>query len=308
MLEVNNISKNFGTTQAIADLSFSIGKGEVVGLLGPNGAGKTTTMRILANYHEPDGGTVTLDGVAMSENPLYAKRRIGYLPENNPLYPEMSVMEYLTFSARTHGVSKSVLRKALDRAVSLTSLERVVYKPIVELSKGYRQRTGLAAAILHEPDLLILDEPTEGLDPNQRLEIRDLLHRLGRDHTVLLSTHVLSEVQHTCDRLIIINAGKLAAEGSVDTLLASGGERQRIAVEVEGANVRNGMISLGRVRVASYEVHHHRKQLVLEVVGEGDLRPAIFRLAKERGWTLWELRHERKGLEDVFTRLTQTTV
>jgi len=306
MLEVKNISKSFGTTKAVSNLSFSIEKGEVVGLLGPNGAGKTTTMRVLANFYEPDEGEVLIDGVTIQANPLRAKKHIGYLPENNPLYPDVPVDEYLRFVGLAHGISRDKIDKALEKAIELTSLESVVFKPIAELSKGYRQRTGLAAAILHEPDVLILDEPTEGLDPNQRLEIRELLHRLGKQHTVLLSTHVLSEVQHTCDRLLIINEGHLAAQGSVTELLSGDANRQRVLLEVEGQNVRRGIETLDSVRIVAYTTAHGRKRLTVESSHKEDLRPVLFRLSKDHNWTLWELNRERRGLEDIFTQFTKS--
>src|SRR5262245_22809436 len=213
LLALDSVTKRYGDVTAVDRVTFSIDRGQVVGFLGPNGAGKSTTMRMITQYHEPDQGTILFDGIPLSEAGRDAKRRVGYLPENNPLYTEMLVLEYLQFVGRLRELSGPILAQATDEAVVATGIEAVFHRPIGELSKGYRQRVGLAAAILHRPDLLVLDEPTEGLDPNQRVEIRRLIGDLGKDRTVLLSTHILSEVQHTCSRLLIINRGRLAADG-----------------------------------------------------------------------------------------------
>ncbi len=306
MIEVQNISKSFGSTQAVKDLSFTIDKGEVVGILGPNGAGKTTTMRMLTNYYEIDSGEIVVDGIKISENPLDIKKKIGYLPENNPLYEDMTVQEYLVMIARLRSIAQDRLAHALERAVDLTGIGPVFYRPMSELSKGYKQRVGLASAILHEPQILVLDEPTEGLDPNQRLEIRELLKKLGKDHTVLLSTHVLPEVQHTCDRLLIIHEGALAAEGTVAELLSRENREQRVVCEVEGERVRTRLETLQDVYIRNYALHEGRKHITIETAGGRDIRPDIFHLATRHQWVLWELRLESKGLEDVFTHLTKT--
>ena len=214
MIAVNGVSKNYGSVIAVDDLSFTVDRGEVVGFLGPNGAGKTTTMRMITGTLQPDKGEVLFDGTPITEDLTEAKRRVGYLPEANPLYDEMLVADYLQHVADLRGLSLDDTRMGIASAVEETALATVFYRPVGECSKGYRQRIGLAAAILHRPEILILDEPTEGLDPNQRVEIRRLVGNLGKERTVLLSTHVMQEVEATCSRLVILSRGALAAIGS----------------------------------------------------------------------------------------------
>ncbi|HWA16403.1 MAG TPA: ATP-binding cassette domain-containing protein, partial [Gemmatimonadales bacterium] len=237
LLSLDTVTKRYGSVTAVNRVSFEIDRGQVVGFLGPNGAGKSTTMRMITQYHEPDDGRILFDGVPLSEAGREAKRRVGYLPENNPLYTEMLVSEYLAFIGGLRDMQGPSLARGTDSAVTATGIEPVFYRPIGELSKGYRQRVGLAAAILHEPDLLVLDEPTEGLDPNQRVEIRRLIGALGQSRTVLLSTHILSEVQHVCTRLLIINRGTLAADGPVEELVSRAGGQVHILVEAQGDNI-----------------------------------------------------------------------
>jgi len=277
-----------------------------VGFLGPNGAGKSTTMRMITQYIEPDTGTIRLDGVPVADAAREAKRRIGYLPENNPLYGDMLVADYLAFIADLRELAGLTRRQSLDAAVTGTGIESVYYRPIGELSKGFRQRVGLAQAILHRPDLLVLDEPTEGLDPNQRVEIRRLIGALGRDRTVILSTHVLSEVQHTCSRLLIISHGKIVADGPVDRLIQQAEGAVEISVEVAGAGVAEALGQLPGVRrVEPGRAADGRVAVTLTADGGTDLRPEIYALAKARGWTLYELHAERAGLEELFHQLTQ---
>src|SRR2546429_21462 len=239
-LSLEGVSKRFDGVTAVDGVSFAIDPGEVVGFLGPNGAGKSTTMRLITQYYEPDTGEIKLDGVPLADAAREAKRRIGYLAENNPLYDDMLVADYLEFIADLRELAGLTRRQALDGAVTGTGIESVYYRPIAELSKGFRQRVGLAQAMLHRPDLLVLDEPTEGLDPNQRVEIRRLIRTLGRDRTVILSTHVLSEVQQTCSRLLIISRGKIVADGPVDQLIAQGAGAVEIAVEAAGGGGAGG--------------------------------------------------------------------
>ena len=304
LLQLDRVSRRFGDVVAVDDLSFSVGRGEVVGFLGPNGAGKSTTMRLITQYLDPDRGAISFDGSPLSEAREGAKRRIGYLPENNPLYPEMLVAEYLDFVGRLRGLGQVEQRRSTDEAVQATAIETVFYRPVSELSKGYRQRVGLAAAILHHPDLLVLDEPTEGLDPNQRVEIRRLIGDLGRDRTVILSTHVLSEVEHTCSRLIIISRGKLAADGPVAELIGGARGGASVTLEATGDGIAAAVGALeGVTRVAPEGAANGRTRLRLTVTG-GDARPALFRLAVERGWTLYDLHQESGSLEDLFRELT----
>ncbi|MBA2459917.1 MAG: ATP-binding cassette domain-containing protein, partial [Gemmatimonadales bacterium] len=228
LLSLDRVSKHFNGVPAVDDVTFTVDRGQVVGFLGPNGAGKSTTMRMITQFFEPDAGAIRLDGVPLGEASREAKQRIGYLAENNPLYGEMQVSEYLEFVARLRALNGAARRSGLDEAIAATSIEEVFHRPIGELSKGFRQRVGLAAAILHRPDLLVLDEPTEGLDPNQRVEIRRLIAALGRERTVILSTHILPEVQFTCSRLLIINRGRIVADGPVDDLISRAKDGARI--------------------------------------------------------------------------------
>jgi ABC-2 type transport system ATP-binding protein len=304
-LSVDRVSKRFGGITAVDQVSFGVDRGQVVGFLGPNGAGKSTTMRMITQYYEPDAGRILLDGAPLGEAGRKAKRRIGYLPENNPLYGEMLVSEYLDFVARLREIPPEQRRRAVDDAVGATGLGGVFHRPIGELSKGYRQRVGLAAAILHRPDLLVLDEPTEGLDPNQRLEIRRLIGELGRDRTVILSTHVLSEVEHTCSRLLVISRGRLVADGPVADLLGRARGAGRITVEAAGSGVEEALAALpGVSAVEPQERTDGRVRAYVTATGSDDLRPRIFQLATSSGWTLYELHHEAGRLEDLFRELT----
>ncbi|MCH7474314.1 MAG: ATP-binding cassette domain-containing protein [Gemmatimonadetes bacterium] len=306
LLTLQGVSKAFGDITAVDDVSFSVDRGQVVGFLGPNGAGKSTTMRLITQFFDPDAGEILLDGVPLATDTLAAKRRIGYLPENNPLYTDMVVGDYLTFIARLRGLVGAAATAAIGDAVGATAAEEVYYRPIGDLSKGYRQRVGLAQAILHKPDLLVLDEPTEGLDPSQRVEIGHLIEGLGQDRTVILSTHVLSEVTRTCSRLLIINRGSIVADGLVDVLVAQATGSVQILVEAEGDGVAGGLGSLEGVQlVTPRESSVPGSTAVSVTVGGGhDVRPKIFEMAKDRGWTLYELFQETRSLEDLFLELT----
>jgi ABC-2 type transport system ATP-binding protein len=305
LLSLERVSKRFDGIIAVDDVTFTIDRGQVVGFLGPNGAGKSTTMRMITQYFEPDGGQIRLDDMPLAEAGLEGKRRIGFLPENNPLYGEMFVAEYLDFVGRLRDLGRVERNQAVDEAVASTAIESVFHRPINELSKGFRQRVGLAAAILHRPDLLVLDEPTEGLDPNQRIEIRQLISHLGRERTVILSTHVLPEVQYTCSRLLIINKGKIVADGGVDALLSRAGAGVRISVEAAGSGIEKQISALEGVRrVEPHEAPEGRTRLTITADNERDVRPEIFALAKTGGWTLYELHQEAGSLEELFRELT----
>jgi ABC-2 type transport system ATP-binding protein len=305
LLTLSNVSKRFDRVTAVDDVSLQIDRGEVVGFLGPNGAGKSTTMRLITQYYEPDTGDIRLDGIPLAARSRDAKRRIGYLPENNPLYGDMLVAEYLAFVARLRELNGPARRDALDEAVDRTQIGDVFYRPIGDLSKGYRQRVGLAQAILHRPDLLVLDEPTEGLDPNQRVEIRRLIGDLGQDRTVVLSTHVLSEVQHTCSRLLVIHRGAIAADGPVETLTRQAQGAVMVSVEASGSGIADTLAGLDGVReVTESRERDGRVQLTLAADGALDVRPAIFEAAKAHDWTLFELHQETGSLEDLFRQLT----
>lgn len=308
LLTLEKVSKEFSGLRAVDDVSFTVDRGEVVGFLGPNGAGKSTTMRMITQYLEPDAGEIRLDGVPLAEASLEAKRRIGFLPENNPLYTDMLVADYLAFIARLRGMAGVEAARRLDDAVASTGVEEVFYRPVGELSKGFRQRVGLAQAILDRPDLLVLDEPTEGLDPSQRVEIRKLIAELGRERTVILSTHVLPEVQQTCSRLLIIDRGKIVADGPVHQLVAQASGAVRIAVEAQGEGITEALRSLDGVQeVAGHAVAADgRVAVTLTAQAQRDVRPAIFDMAKDRDWTLYELHQETRSLEDLFLELTSS--
>jgi len=305
-LSLEGVSKRFDGVVAVDQASFAIDRGEVVGFLGPNGAGKSTTMRMITQYIEPDTGTIRLDGVPVADAAREAKRRIGYLAENNPLYGDMLVTDYLAFIADLRELTSPVREQWLDAAVTATGIESVYYRPIGELSKGYRQRVGLAQAILHHPDLLVLDEPTEGLDPNQRVEIRRLIGELGKDRTVLLSTHVLSEVQQSCSRLLIINRGKIVADGPVDRLMQQAEGVVQIAVEASGEDVAATLARLPGVRQVEPVRASASGRVAVRLTADrdADVRPGVFDLAKTHGWTLYELHQEAASLEEVFRQLT----
>jgi ABC-2 type transport system ATP-binding protein len=305
LLALENVTKRFGEVTAVDGVSFAIDRGQVVGFLGPNGAGKSTTMRMITQFYEPDGGRILFDGVPLAAAGRDAKRRVGYLPENNPLYTEMLVMEYLAFIGRLRELDGPTLAQATDESVMATGIEEVFHRPIGELSKGYRQRVGLAAAILHRPDLLVLDEPTEGLDPNQRVEIRRLIGDLGRARTVLLSTHILSEVQSVASRLLIISAGRLAADGPVDDLISRASGHVHLSVEAAGSGVAEQLSALpGVSALVPLGEQDGRTRVRLTASAATDLRPEIFRIAGRSGWTLYELHQEAGSLEDLFRELT----
>ncbi len=304
-IQVKGVTKRFGSHVAVDNLSFDVKRGEIVGFLGPNGSGKTTTMRMLTSFYTPDIGSITINGTDTQESDLLTRESIGYLPENNPLYEDMLVSEYLAFVAELRGLHGAERKTNMDLTVEETGIQEVFYRPIHELSKGYHQRVGLAQAILHRPSILVLDEPTEGLDPNQRITIRDLIRHLGGERTVLLSTHVMQEVENTCERVLVIRRGKLVANSPVQDLLQQTLELRTVHLEVEGNNVEAGLSEVdGVTSVESMGIELGRKRYRLSVSADADPRGDIFELAKARDWTLWELHEERPRLEDVFHHLT----
>ena len=305
-IEVNGVTKFFGELAAVNDLTFSVKKGEVVGFLGPNGSGKTTTMRMLTSFYTPDVGAINIDGLDTKDHDIATRERIGYLPENNPVYADLLVNEYLDFVADLRGLTKAGRRENISQTVEETGLQDVYTRPIGQLSKGYKQRVGLAQAIVHRPSILILDEPTEGLDPNQRLTIRDLIRSLGQERTVMLSTHVMQEVENTCERILLISRGKLVADSSVKELLQRAQGIRTVHIEVEGAEIERALESMDGVSdiERSEPIDGRKRYAITATDHETDLRPEIFRLAKQRGWVLWELREDRARMEDVFYSLT----
>ena len=305
-IEVNGVSKFFGELAAVNDLSFSVNKGEVIGFLGPNGSGKTTTMRMLTSFYTPDVGAINIDGLDTKDHDIATRERIGYLPENNPVYADLLVNEYLDFVADLRGLTKKGRRENIAQTVEETGLQDVYSRPIGQLSKGYKQRVGLAQAIVHRPSILILDEPTEGLDPNQRLTIRDLIRSLGQERTVMLSTHVMQEVENTCERILLISRGRLVADSTVKELLQRAQGIRTVHIEVEGSDVERSLSSLdGIADIERSDPVDGRKRYTITADDHlTDLRPEIFRLAKRRDWVLWELREDRARMEDVFYSLT----
>ena len=305
-IEVNGVSKFFGELAAVNDLSFSVNKGEVIGFLGPNGSGKTTTMRMLTSFYTPDVGAINIDGLDTKDHDIATRERIGYLPENNPVYADLLVNEYLDFVADLRGLTKKGRRENIAQTVEETGLQDVYSRPIGQLSKGYKQRVGLAQAIVHRPSILILDEPTEGLDPNQRLTIRDLIRSLGQERTVMLSTHVMQEVENTCERVLLISRGRLVADSTVKELLQRAQGIRTVHIEVEGNDVERSLASLdGIADIERSDPVDGRKRYTITADDHlTDLRPEIFRLAKRRDWVLWELREDRARMEDVFYSLT----
>jgi ABC-2 type transport system ATP-binding protein len=306
MIEIQEVTKEFGALMALDDFSLKVESGTVLGLLGPNGAGKTTMMRIIAGYLQPTSGTVVIDGEDIGGARRNINRRIGYLPENNPLYEDMLVEEYLQFVAALHGIKGSKAKAEIERVVEETGLEDVYFKSVDSLSKGYRQRLGIASAIIHNPDILILDEPTEGLDPNQRVEIRSLIKRIGETSTVIISTHVMQEVSATCDRLAIISKGTLVAEGTTHALLKQAqGSRMQVIVEVSGSGSRAAFGKVSSMIVEDVQKSEKRRtRLTLTSTGSEDIRPDVFKAAVDGGLVIYEMYSKEVSLEELFRKLT----
>ncbi|MGB2605980.1 MAG: ATP-binding cassette domain-containing protein [Candidatus Sulfotelmatobacter sp.] len=316
MITAKELTKRYARTTAVDHISFEVAKGQIVGFLGPNGAGKTTTMRILTCFLPPSAGTATVAGFDVLEQPLEVKRRIGYLPETPPIYPEMETAEYLRFVGKLKGLRGADLQKRVDYVCGRCAIADVKTKLLGKLSKGYRQRVGLAQAIIHNPDVLILDEPTAGLDPKQINETRDLIKDLAGDHTIILSTHILPEVEQTCEQVIIINQGKLVATDSVRNLQARARGAESVVVEIAG---RNGNANLdapivqrkleqvsGVSRVQCKEQFDSRFRFEVESQKGRLVRGDLARAVVESGWDLNELRPSAMSLEEIFLQLTGT--
>lgn len=301
MIDVTNVSKSFGTIRALHQVSFHVDSGEIIGLLGPNGSGKTTMMRIMTGYLQPDEGQVSVDGLDVLTNTLEVQRRIGYLAENAPLYPELTTQEYLRMVADLRQIPEGEQPARLSEAIRATGLENHLTRPIGELSKGYRQRVGLAQAIVHKPEVLILDEPTMGLDPTQIAEVRRLIRRLAGRSTVLLSTHILSEVEATCERVIMLLNGEVRADARLADLAAT---TDVMLVLGEGAPDATGDLkSLPGVQTVEFHSTLEGAEYWIRGPSETDLRPAVYKLASEKGWPLKELRRDVRTLETVFNEL-----
>jgi ABC-2 type transport system ATP-binding protein len=313
-IAVRNLTKYYDTEKAVNDISFDVKTGEILGFLGPNGAGKTTTMKIITCYMPPTLGSVEVEGFDIAEHSFEVRKKIGYLPEMNPLYLDMNVMEFLEYSAHLHGLKNALLRSRLKEMIDVCGIADVRHKDIGELSKGFRQRVGLAQAMIHDPEVIILDEPTSGLDPNQIVEIRNLIRQLGRAKTVVLSTHILTEVQATCDRVIIINDGGIVADGTLEQLQQDfrGSEKISLELKVPAGKIINAMTDIYPKfkeisQVESVEYGGQESDLYkfsIHTVKGSDIREEIFRRAVSEGWILLEMSRKATSLEEVFRKLT----
>ena len=317
MIQASSLSKEFGQVRALDQINFEVRKGEVVGFLGPNGAGKSTTMRILTCFISPTGGSAKVHGYDVFDEPLEVRKRLGYLPQRAPLYQDMGVWEYLEFAAQIRGIEHSGFRTRLKKVVEVCGLAQVLGKPIGDLSHGYRQRVGLGQALIHDPPILILDEPTADLDPNEKAELLRYIKEIGQDRTILLSTHNLSEVEEACARAIIVSKGRVVADGNLDVIRSRGGSLRyvvaideksaapgKVAPKVDEVRVAlQGLFGALRVNEKPSDDTAHRFELVS--AQENDLRADVFRLAVDKGWTMLELQRDAQSLDSVFRDLTR---
>jgi len=312
VIEVQHLTKRYGPTTAVDDVSFRVEKGEILGFLGPNGAGKTTTMRVLTGYMPPTEGRAVVAGYDIFDQPIEAKRRIGYLPETPPLYPEMTVRDYLMFVSRIKGVPRAERKGRVSEVMERTRIADVAERHCGKLSKGYRQRVGLAQALLHNPEVLILDEPTAGLDPKQIIETRELIKQLGGDHTVILSTHILPEVGQTCHRVVIINKGRVVAVDTPENLTSRlrGSETMYVMVDATAAgDVRTALAGVpGVTSVSAAETRGNMTSYEVNSESGRDVRRELASAVVSRGWGLLELRPLRMSLEEIFLHLTTEDV
>ncbi len=308
MIDVQNVTKSYGAFEAVKDVSFTVEQGEILGFLGPNGAGKTTMMKMITCYMPPTGGTITVDGLDVVSESMAVRKKIGYLPESTPLYEEMGVRDYLNFIADVRKVNGADRTRAMDRVISVTGLSKVIHKDIHELSKGYRQRVGFAQAIIHDPEILVLDEPTTGLDPNQIIEIRNLIRELGESKTVIFSTHIMQEVQATSDRVLIIDQGKIAAQGTAEELKASIAGQMHLDMVLRGADKSKFIEVISGIEQIHLEDIKIQKsgdlEAALKVDAGTDLREQLFDLAVSNKWKILESSPSSFTLEDVFRKLT----
>jgi ABC-2 type transport system ATP-binding protein len=308
MIEVANLTKRYAGVTAVADISFTVARGEIVGLLGPNGAGKSTTMRILSCYLPASSGTVRVAGLDVFRHSEEVRRRIGYMPENNPLHYDLRVREYLKFRARLKGLTRKQSRQRADTVMEQFELTEVSYRIIGQLSKGYRQRVGLADALLHEPELIILDEPTIGLDPSQIRAVRQLIKGLAARHTVLISTHILPEAEMTCNRMVIMYDGRILAADTPDNLQNLMSSHSQVIAEIAAPaqDLKEAWLDMAEVEhfdVSPCDGDYFRCALTPR--NGVDLRPQVFALARQRGWQLRELTRSRHSLEDIYLRVTK---
>ncbi|MGF7138979.1 ATP-binding cassette domain-containing protein [Roseimarinus sediminis] len=305
-IRIENLTKSYGLQKAVDSLSFEVKTGEILGFLGPNGAGKTTTMKIITCYLTQDSGDVKVGGKSVSESPEAVKNHIGYLPESNPLYYEMPVIDYLRFVARLQGVPRSMEKQRIIEMINTCGLKGEQHKKIRELSKGYKQRVGLAQALIHDPEVLILDEPTTGLDPNQIIEIRELIKKIGKEKTVILSSHILAEVEATCDRIIIINKGKIVADGTSEQLRKQAQGDELLRIRIEGGSrdeTFTALQELPSVAMLDFAAEHGNLFELQSKPGNQSAK-AVFDLCAARGWYIAELTPVETKLEDVFREVT----
>ncbi len=305
-VSVENITKTYGFQKAVDNISFKVNTGEIVGFLGPNGAGKTTTMKIITCFMLPDAGIVKVGGLSVLDHPTEVKKHIGYVPESNPLYKEMAILDYLAFAAEIQGVPKSMIRERILEMVQVCGLKNERHKKISELSKGYQQRVGLAQALIHNPEVLILDEPTSGLDPNQIVEIRELIKRIGREKTVILCSHILAEVEATCDRIVIISSGKLVADGTATTLRKQAQNKEIVKVVIEDGERNEIFKALQLIDTIELVdlLPEYTQAFEIQSKANANSRKAIFRLCVDKGWCLTEMTPVERKLEEVFRDLT----
>ncbi len=305
-IKVQNLTKFYGEQKAVDQISFEIQTGEVIGFLGPNGAGKSTTMKMMTGYMAPSEGNISIEGIDVVEEPLAIKRKIGYLPENNPLYTDMPIIDYLRFCAEIQGMNRKDIPGRISEMIELCGLQAEKHKRINELSKGYRQRVGLAQSIIHNPDVLIFDEPTTGLDPNQIIEIRKLIKTLGEEKTVILSSHILSEVEATCDRILIINRGRIVADGTAENLRkqAAGEEILKVQIEtIAGESAETALRGIPNIDVVKKLEGKSNYFQVYSSPGKSS-RKSIFDMCVKNQWYLLELTSIETRLEDVFRNVT----
>ncbi|WP_284643363.1 ABC transporter ATP-binding protein [Paenibacillus silviterrae] len=309
MLEVKQVSKLYENQRGVQSIDFSMSRGEIVGFLGPNGAGKTTTMRMITGYLNPTHGSITIDGLSMADHPKKARQKIGYLPETPPLYPEMSIRAYLQFIADLRGIPVREQKKRIEEVISRLGLQGRERQIIRSLSKGYKQRIGLAQAILHNPDLLILDEPTSGLDPKQIIEIRQLIRELGENHTVLLSTHILPEINALCNRVLIINQGRIVMDGHPDQLASSMGESFEVSMEIKGPREEilselSSMPEIAKVEAQAAAEEEEPLKVLVTAAEHNDIREALFYRMAEKRYPILSMKKESLSLEEIFLKLT----
>jgi len=311
MNHVENLSKNYGNIKAVKSINFDIGDGEIVGFLGPNGAGKSTTIKVLTGFLAPTSGSVSINGMNILENELEIQKCIGYLPELNPLYTEMIVYDYLQFIASVRNIKGKQFSQALGRVIEQCGLKGILHRHIGNCSKGYKQRIGLAASMIHDPKILVLDEPVSGLDPNQIVEIRELIKGLGREKLVLMSSHILQEIQATVDRIIILNNGKIVADGTSENLISDSKAKTTLNMEIVNAtkeSVEEMKAVVPSVNLVEFSDEGESSKVQLEYPPENDPRKDIFSYGVEKGWVILEMATTKSNLEDIFRNLTVTEV